>query len=91
MTPYHSLLWHFPGHVCRCNEDGMVFFNDTRFDQAFASFTEAIRLCPSSATFHANRAAAALKLGRYAVALQDAECVLAACGFWQVLRAASVT
>ena len=68
----------------------MGFFSSTRFDQAFASFTEAIRLCPSSAAFHANRAAAALKLGRYAVALQDAECVLTACGFWQVLHAASI-
>ncbi|KAK9837107.1 hypothetical protein WJX81_003094 [Elliptochloris bilobata] len=61
----------------RCNEDGMGFLKQAQFSLAFASYSEAIRLCPSSAAYHANRAAAALRLGRYAVALQDARCAIA--------------
>ena len=50
----------------------MHFLKQTLFSHAFASFTEAIRLCPSSAAYHANRASIALRLGRFTVALQDA-------------------
>lgn len=50
----------------------MLAYQRASFGEAFAAYTEAIRLCPSSATYHANRAAAALKLGRYVVARQDA-------------------
>ncbi len=52
----------------------MLAYQRASFSEAFAAYTDAIRLCPSSATYHANRAAAAVKLGRYAVALQDARC-----------------
>ena len=40
---------------------------------AFAAFTEAIRLCPTSAVYHSNRSAAALKLGKPDIAADDAE------------------
>ena len=50
----------------------MRFLKQALFGHAFASFTEAIRLCPSSAAYHANRASVALRLGRFTVALQDA-------------------
>lgn len=52
----------------------MRLLKQALFSDAFVSFTEAIRLCPTSAAYHANRASIALRLGRFPVALQDARC-----------------
>lgn len=52
----------------------MRLLKQALFSHAFASFTEAIRLCPTSAAYHANRAFVALRLGRFTVALEDARC-----------------
>ena len=52
----------------------MRLLKQALFSHAFASFTEAIRLCPTSAAYHANRASVALRLGRFTVALEDARC-----------------
>ena len=53
---------------------GMRLLKQALLSDAFASFTEAIRLCPSSAAYHANRASLALRLGRFTIALEDARC-----------------
>eukprot|EP00959_Pyramimonas_sp_CCMP1952_P162898 3405539-Pyramimonas_sp.AAC.1 len=50
---------------------GMECYKTHRFAEAFEHYTEAIRLAPSRAVYHGNRAAAALKLGRYTMAAQD--------------------
>ena len=47
------------------------------YGRAYECFTEAIRLNPQSAVYHNNRALAALKLGRYDLALEDAENAMA--------------
>ena len=60
---------------CRCNEEGIRFLKQALFSHAFASFSDAISLCPTSAAYHANRASIALRLGRFTIALQDARCV----------------
>jgi regulator of sirC expression with transglutaminase-like and TPR domain len=49
------------------------------FGGAYASFTEAIRLSPTRAAYHANRSAAALQLKNYAGAAHDAEHALRLC------------
>ncbi|KAL4452009.1 hypothetical protein ABPG75_007671 [Micractinium tetrahymenae] len=46
------------------NDRGMELFTAGQPGAAFDCFTEAVRLRPTSAVYHANRAAAALKLGR---------------------------
>ena len=51
----------------------MELFKAGRHGPAFDAFTEAIRLCPTSPVYHCNRAAAALRLGRPAIAAEDAE------------------
>lgn len=58
----------------RANDEGTVYHKRGEHGKAFDSFTEAIRLHPSSATYHANRAAAALRLQQFDTALQDARC-----------------
>lgn len=55
------------------NDQGLDFFKSKNFSEAFQCFTEAIRLCPTSAVYHSNRAAAALKLGRADIAAEDAD------------------
>jgi predicted Zn-dependent protease len=50
----------------------MALFRQGKASEAFDCFKEAIRLCPTSAVYHANRAAAALKLGRADIAAEDA-------------------
>lgn len=57
---------------CSANDRGMEAFGAGRHSTAFDCFTEAIRLHPTSAVYHCNRAAAALKLGRPELAAQDA-------------------
>ena len=42
------------------------------YAEAFEKFSQAIRLCPSKAVYHGNRAAVALKLKQPGRALQDA-------------------
>lgn len=61
------------GRADASNDAGMAAFGSGRHGEAFDCFTEAIRLCPTSAVYHCNRAAAALRLGRPALAAQDAE------------------
>ena len=61
--------------ICRENDAGLQAHGDADFDTAFRHFTEAIRLAPTRAAYHANRAAAALRLGQHATALQDARSV----------------
>lgn len=51
---------------------GVQGFKAKQYEHAFALYTEAIRLCPRKAAYHCNRAAAALKLRQYAVAVEDA-------------------
>jgi DnaJ homolog subfamily C member 7 len=55
------------------NDDGMQAFTAGDYSKAFECFTESIRLCPTSAVYHCNRAAAALKLNRSDIAAEDAE------------------
>lgn len=43
-----------------------------QYGAAFDLWTTAIKLCPRRAVYHCNRAAAALKLGQYAIAAEDA-------------------
>ncbi len=58
--------------VCRANDTGTEFFRNKDYCAAFTHYTEAIRLCPRKATYHCNRAAAALKLQRFSIAATDA-------------------
>lgn len=51
---------------------GVQAFKAKQFQNAFELYTEAIRLRPSKAAYHCNRAAAALKLHQFAVAVEDA-------------------
>lgn len=46
------------------NDRGVALQRQKKHDDAFDEFTEAVRLAPSRAVYHANRAAVALKLGR---------------------------
>ena len=55
------------------NDRGMEAYAARRFRDAHADFTEAARLEPRRAGYHANRAAAALKLGDHRAAADDAE------------------
>ena len=55
------------------NDAGVAAFRAKRFAEAFDAHTEAIRLEPRRAAYHANRAAAALKLARHRCALEDAK------------------
>lgn len=57
----------------RANDEGQALHAAGRHSAAFDAFTEAIRLRPTSAVYHANRAAAALRLGRPAIAAEDAD------------------
>ena len=54
------------------NDRGVALQRQKKHDDAFDEFTEAVRLAPSRAVYHANRAAVALKLGRDACAASDA-------------------
>ena len=54
------------------NDRGVALQKQKKHDDAFDEFTEAVRLAPSRAVYHANRAAVALKLGRDACAASDA-------------------
>lgn len=60
---------------CRENDAGMSAYNLGRHGEAFQHFSEAIRLSPGNFIYHANRASAALHLGRADVAMQDAKYV----------------
>ena len=55
------------------NDKGMDAFKEKRYEEAFEFYTEAIRLEPRRAGYHANRAACALKLERFRVAADDAD------------------
>ena len=55
------------------NDKGMDAFKEKRYEEAFEFYTEAIRLEPRRAGYHANRAACALKLERFRVAAEDAD------------------
>ena len=55
------------------NDAGVAAFRAKRFAEAFDALTEAIRLEPRRAAYHANRAAAALKLARHRCAPEDAK------------------
>lgn len=55
------------------NDRGTEYYKKKEYSQAFDCFTEAIRLCPTSAVYHCNRAAVALHVGQYNIAAQDAE------------------
>jgi len=55
------------------NDEGLSFFKEKKYGDAFQAFTEAIRLCPTSSVYHSNRSAAALKINKADIAVQDAE------------------
>lgn len=55
---------------------GVQAFKTKQYEHAFQLYTEAIRLCPRKPAYHCNRAAAALKLHQFAVAIEDARNVL---------------
>jgi len=57
----------------KANDEGMVAYAEKKYRLAFESYTEAARLEPKRPGYHANRAAAGLKLGYYARAAADAE------------------
>jgi len=57
---------------CRANDTGTEVFRNKDYRAAFTHHTQAIRLCPRKATYHCNRAAAALKLQRFSIAATDA-------------------
>ena len=59
--------------ACRANEAGNQEFQSQLYSKAFDSFTNAIRLQPSSPVYHCNRAQAALKLGQFKTAILDSE------------------
>ena len=50
---------------------GVRAFKAKQYEPAFELYTEAIRLCPRKAAYHCNRAATALKLCQFAVAVED--------------------
>ena len=52
-----ALLTHILCRVCSANDAGVSAFKDGRFGEAFNGYTEAIRLCPERAVYHANRCA----------------------------------
>ena len=54
------------------NDAGVRAQSAGKYSSALRHFTEAIRLAPTKAAYHSNRAAAALKLGQLALALEDA-------------------
>ena len=58
------------------NDRGMARMKSRNYEAAFDAFTEAIRLEPRKAVYHANRAAAGLKLERFRVAADDAACAV---------------
>lgn len=58
------------------NDLGMARMREKEYAAAFDAFTEAIRLEPRKAVYHANRAAAGLKLERFRVAADDAACAV---------------
>ena len=55
----------------RANDQGMRLYQAGNTSAAFEQYTDAIRLCPRKAIYHANRAAAALRLKRADIALED--------------------
>mmetsp|Transcript_7790 Transcript_7790/g.14742 ORF Transcript_7790/g.14742 Transcript_7790/m.14742 type:complete len:553 (+) Transcript_7790:139-1797(+) len=55
------------------NDKGTDCYKLSEYKDAFDHYTEAIRLSPSKAVYHSNRAAAALKLGRHKVAAMDGD------------------
>lgn len=55
------------------NDAGAELFKSGRHADAFERFTSAIRLWPSRAVYHANRASAALKVGDFEVCAADCE------------------
>ena len=58
------------------NDRGMEAMRGQAYEEAFDAFTEAIRLEPRKAVYHANRAAAGIKLERFRAAAEDAECAI---------------
>jgi len=58
------------------NDRGMARMKKKEYEKAFDEFTEAIRLEPRKAVYHANRSAAALKLERFRAAAEDAACAI---------------
>ena len=54
------------------NDRGAQLCKEKKHAEAFDEFTEAVRLAPSRAVYHANRSSCALKLGRYVCARYDA-------------------
>jgi len=53
------------------NERGMGHFKAKQWDLALAEYTEAVMLQPDKVAYRGNRAAAALKLGRNNIAIED--------------------
>ena len=73
---------------CRENDAGLQAHSAADHGTAFRHFTEAIRLAPTKAAYHANRAAVALKLGQLSTALSDARQV-PSCGTPALMQASS--
>lgn len=61
------------------NDAGVAAAAAGDFSEAHTRFTEAVRLAPSTAAYHSNRASAALRLGNAAGAAEDAEHALRLC------------
>ena len=74
---YHRPWWadgeYDEARAEAANDLGVASFRARDWSAAFDHHTEAIRLEPRRAVYHANRAAAALKLGRHRCALDDAD------------------
>jgi DnaJ family protein C protein 7 len=77
-NPEYTLKWWQDGEydserADTANDKGLLFFKEKEYGEAFAAFTEAIRLCPTASVYHSNRSAAALKINKADIAAQDAE------------------
>ncbi|KAK9865156.1 hypothetical protein WJX84_009725 [Apatococcus fuscideae] len=73
---YHRPWWadgeYDSARADRSNDAGLQSLAAGKLSEAFDHLSNAIRLCPSTAVYHGNRAAVALRLKQPSIALQDA-------------------
>lgn len=66
-----------PPHVEKLKQRGNDCFKQSKFDEAFQLFCQAIEIIPTSATLQSNKALSACKIGEYCIALESAELAVA--------------
>merc|ERR1712156_732050 len=57
-------------------KEGNVFYQEHKYSEALACYTEAINICPNCAAFYGNRSATYIMLNRYKDGLADAQYAL---------------